>query len=77
MSAHEHCHHQVHWIFWPFVALWRFLALIIEITGRLVGAILGFALMVVGLIATLTIIGAIVGLPLMLIGGLLTLRSIF
>lgn len=77
MSAHQNSHHQVHWIFLPFVALWRFLALIIEMTGRLVGAILGFVFMVAGLIISLTIVGAIVGLPLMLVGGLLTLRSIF
>ena len=65
------------WILWPFVALWKFVALIIEMTGRLVGAILGCVLMLVGVILSLTIIGAIVGLPMLLIGFLLFVRSIF
>jgi hypothetical protein len=68
---------EIPWILWPVVALWKFLALIIEITGRLVGAILGCVLMLVGAILTLTIIGAIVGLPMLLIGLLPLLRSIF
>jgi hypothetical protein len=65
------------WILWPFVALWKFLALIIEMTGRLIGAILGCVLMLVGALLTLTIVGAIVGIPMLLIGFLLLLRSIF
>ncbi len=65
------------WVLWPFVALWKFLALIIEMTGRLIGAILGCVLMLVGVILTVTIVGAIVGIPLLLIGLLLLIRSIF
>lgn len=65
------------WILWPFVALWKFVALIIEMTGRLVGAILGCVLMLVGVILSLTIVGAIVGLPMLLIGFLMFVRSIF
>ncbi len=78
---YQHLHHhgkrETPWILWPFVALWKFLALIIEMTGRLVAAILGVVLMLVGLILCLTIIGAIVGLPMLLIGLLLFIRSIF
>ncbi len=81
MSNHQiHPHHRKHetpWILWPFIALWKFLALIIEMTGRLVGAILGCVLMLVGVILCLTIIGAIVGLPMLIIGFLLLIRSIF
>ena len=85
MSHHQHLPHRPHhherhgtpWILWPFVALWKFLALIIEMTGRLVAAILGVVLMLVGFILCLTIIGAIVGLPMLLIGLLLFIRSIF
>jgi hypothetical protein len=67
----------ISWLLLPFVALWKFLALIIEMTGRLIGAILGCVLMLVGIILTITIVGAIVGIPLLLVGFLLLIRSIF
>lgn len=65
------------WFFWPFAALWDFLAFILRATGRLVGALLGFTLMVVGLVATATVVAAPVGIPLVLLGFLLMLRSLF
>jgi hypothetical protein len=78
MSQHHHHHKKgISWILWPFVALWKFIALIIEMTGRLVGAILGCVLMLVGVILCLTIVGAVVGLPMLLIGFLMLIRSIF
>jgi hypothetical protein len=68
---------RVHWLLWPFWAVWRLLFFIIGLTGRLVGGILGLALMIVGIVATITVIGAIVGIPLIIFGFLLMLRSIF
>jgi len=65
------------WILWPFVGLWKLVAGIIEMTGRLVAAILGLALMIVGVILTITIIGAIVGIPLIIFGFLLIIRGFF
>lgn len=65
------------WIFWPFVALWRLVATIIEIAGRLVGIILGVVLMIVGALLTATVIGAIVGIPLAVFGLLLVMRGLF
>jgi hypothetical protein len=65
------------WLLWPFVALWKLLAGIIGLTGRLVAAILGLVLMIVGLIATLTVVGAIIGIPLLIFGFLLILRGLF
>jgi hypothetical protein len=67
----------VPFLLWPFYAIWRLIALIIEITGRLVGAILGLVLMIAGVILTITVIGAIVGIPLIVFGFMLTLRSLF
>ncbi len=61
----------------PFVLLWDLVAWILRLTGRLVAAVLGFILMIVGLIASMTVIGAFVGIPLMILGFLLMLRSIF
>jgi hypothetical protein len=75
----EHAHHREHipWILWPFVALWRLLAGIITVTGRLVAMILGVVFMIVGLVLTLTIVGAIVGIPLLIFGFMLILRGFF
>jgi hypothetical protein len=64
-------------LLWPFYAIWRFIALIIEVTGRLIGAILGLVLMIAGVILTVTIVGAIVGIPLIVFGFMLTIRSLF
>ncbi len=66
-----------HWLLWPFVALWRLVAGIVALTGRLVAAILGLVLMIVGVIVSLTIVGAIVGIPLIIFGFLLILRGLF
>ena len=65
------------WIFWPFVAIWRLLTLILEFTGRLVAIILGVVLMIVGVVITATVIGAIVGVPLAIFGFLLVMRGLF
>ncbi len=64
-------------LMWPFVALWRLTATLIEWTGRLVAAILGFVLMVVGILISLTVVGAIIGIPLALFGLMLMLRGFF
>lgn len=65
------------WYLWPFVAIWRLLATIVELTGRFVAMIIGIVFIVVGVIVSLTVIGAIVGVPLALIGLLLFLRGLF
>jgi len=51
--------------------------IIIGLTGRLAGAVLGLALLIVGIILALTVVGAFVGIPLGLLGLLLMVRSIF
>jgi hypothetical protein len=68
---------RVPWFLWPFVALWRLLATIVELTGRFVAMILGIVFIIVGILVSLTIVGAIVGVPLAVIGLLLLLRGIF
>jgi len=73
MAAKRH----VPWILLPFYAIWLLIVFIFEFTGRVVGVVLGLALMIVGIVASLTVVGAIVGVPLLIIGLLLTLRSIF
>jgi hypothetical protein len=73
MTAKRH----VPWILMPFYAIWLLIAFIIQLTGRVVGVVLALALMIAGIVATLTVVGAIVGIPLLVIGFLLLLRSIF
>ena len=68
---------EVAWYLWPFVALWRLLAFILEFTGRVLGVVLGLALIIVGILLSLTVVGAIVGVPLIFLGVLLILRGIF
>ena len=68
---------RVPWILWPFYALWRLLTFILEATGRLVLAVLGIAIMVVGLVISLTIVGAPLGIPIAILGFLLLLRAFF
>lgn len=65
------------WFLWPFVALWRLLAFLLGLTGRLVLGVVGLVFMIAGLILTVTLIAAPVGIPLAVVGVLLVLRSIF
>ena len=75
MTTHEK--HQAPWYLWPFVAIWKLLAVIVEMTGRLVAKIIGIVLMLVGALVSLTVIGAIVGIPLAIVGLLLFIKGIF
>ena len=65
------------WYLWPFAAIWKLLAVIVELTGRFVAMVLGIVLIVVGVIVSLTIVGAIIGVPLAIVGLLLLFRGMF
>lgn len=69
--------HHIPWFLWPFAAIWKLLAVIVEMTGRFLAMVLGLVFMLAGVLVSLTLIGAIVGIPLALIGLLLLLRGIF
>lgn len=75
MTTHERQH--ISWYLWPFAAIWKLLAVIVEMTGRLVALILGIVLMIVGVLVSLTLVGAIVGVPLAIVGLLLFVKGIF
>jgi hypothetical protein len=68
---------RVHWLLYPFWLIWRLVIWIIEATGRLIGAILGLVLLILGIILSLTVVGAIVGIPLIIFGFMLIVRSLF
>ena len=65
------------WYLWPFAAVWKLLAVIVEMTGRFVAMVIGIVFIIVGIIVSLTIVGAIVGVPLAVVGLLLLLKGIF
>ncbi len=64
-------------LLWPFKALWDLLSFILRMTGRLVAAVLGLVLMIVGFLLMVTILAAPVGIPLIIFGTLLLLRALF
>ena len=64
-------------LLWPFYAVWRLLTFILKLVGRLLCAIIGLALMAVGVVVTFTVIGAPVGIPIAVFGFLLLIRAIF
>lgn len=69
--------HQIPWLLWPFYAVWRLLTLVLNITGRIICALLGIALMMVGITVALSVIAAPIGLPLAAFGFLLLVRALF
>lgn len=64
-------------LLWPFWVIWRLVLKVFELTGRLVGAILGVVFMIAGIILTITVFGAIIGIPMIVFGFMLMLRSLF
>jgi len=65
------------WILWPFVALWRVLTFILEITSRILCAIFGLIIAIVGSLITMSVIGAPIGIPIAIFGVLLIVRALF
>jgi hypothetical protein len=64
-------------LFLPFVWIWQLVSFILGLTGRLIAVLLGFVLLIGGILLTLTIIGAIVGIPLLILGFALIVRGLF
>lgn len=64
-------------LLWPFWALWHLLIGIVALTGRLIAVLLGFVLMVAGILVSLTIVGAVIGVPLAIVGLLLVIAGLF
>jgi hypothetical protein len=64
-------------LLWPLAAVWRLLGAILGATSRIVAVALGFGLILLGILLTLTVVGAIVGIPLIVVGLVLVLRGLF
>lgn len=50
---------------------------ILKLVGKIVAAVLGLALSIVGVVLCFTVIGAIIGIPLTIFGVLLMIKGIF
>ena len=68
---------KIPWYLYPFWLIWRLVIITIEFTGRILGAVMGLLLMIIGVIISLTVVGAIIGIPLVIFGFLLTIRALF
>jgi len=64
-------------LLWPFYAVWRLLTFVMSVVGRLLCAVLGLAVMVAGVLVTMSIVGAPIGIPLASVGFLLLIRALF
>jgi hypothetical protein len=65
------------WFLWPLTIVWDLTTSILILVGRIICAALGFALMAVGVLLTMTMVGAWVGIPLATLGLLLLVRALF
>ena len=68
---------QIHWILWPFYAIWRLVTFIVELTGRIICAIIGLAIMAAGVAMTLSVVAAPIGIPMAAFGFLFLVRALF
>jgi hypothetical protein len=68
---------QVPLLLWPFYALWRLLAWIVNLTGRALAILLGIVLMIAGIIISITIVALPIGIPLIIFGFLLVIRGLW
>ncbi len=67
----------VPWILWPFYAVWRIVTFVFELTGRIIAAVIGLALMAAGVTITISIVAAPIGIPIVAFGFLLLIRALF
>ena len=65
------------WILWPFYAIWRVVSFVFELTGRILAALIGLALMAAGVAVTISVVAAPIGIPIAAIGFLLLVRALF
>ncbi len=65
------------WIFWPIAAVWDLLAFVVRLTGRIIGVLLGLALIVLAIPIGLTVVGLPLAIALLIVGFLLLWKSLF
>ncbi len=75
MTENEEKH--LPWLLWPFYAIWRVVTFVFELTGRIICAVIGLALMAAGVAITVTVVAAPIGIPIAAFGFLLLIRALF
>jgi hypothetical protein len=69
--------HHTPLLLWPFKLLMDLIEGVIKLTGRLVAVIIGFAILIVGIVLTVLVITAPLGIAMIVFGFLLLVRGIF
>ncbi len=68
---------QIPWLLWPFYTIWRVVTFVLELTSRIICALIGLALMAAGVAITVTVVAAPIGIPIATFGFLLLVRALF
>lgn len=66
-----------HWLLRPFGVIWAFVTFVLCAVGRILCALLGLAIMAIGIALSMTVVGLIIGAPLVALGFLLLARAVF
>ena len=61
----------------PFVIVWSIFTFFLRLTGRVVAAVIGLGLMIIGITLSVSLVAMPIGIPLAIFGFLLMLRSVF
>ena len=64
-------------LLWPLRLIFELVEWILRMTGRLVAAVIGLAIMIVGFVLIMTIIAAPIGAPMIIFGLVLMIHGIF
>ena len=64
-------------LLWPVLALFRLVGFLLKMAGRLVLIVVGFLVMIAGVVVSFTVIGACIGIPLIILGIFLVMRGLF
>ncbi len=64
-------------LLWPFYAVWRLVTFVLMAVGRILCALLGIAVMILGGVIAMTFVAAPVGIAIAAFGFLLVVRALF
>lgn len=64
-------------LLWPVMAIWRLSHTCLGVAVRAIIVMIGFLLIVAGVLVSFTIIGLIIGIPMILLGFLLMVKGVF
>lgn len=68
---------KVPWFLWPFWLVFQLALIILKVTGRIMGVVIGLVFLIIGIGLTATQIGALLGIPLIILGIMLMVHPVF